>query len=42
MGIKTALVLGPDELENGTLVVKDLQTFEQKAVARNELKSIIA
>ena len=42
LGLKTALVLGPDELANGTVVVKDLQTFEQKPVARNELKSIIA
>lgn len=42
LGLKTAIVLGPDELANGTVVVKDLQTFEQKAVARDELKSIIA
>ena len=42
LGLKTAIVLGPDELANGTVVVKDLQSFEQKAVARHELKSIIA
>lgn len=41
LGIKTALVLGPDELVNGTVVVKDLRSFEQKAVERHELKSVI-
>ncbi|MEL7626056.1 MAG: histidine--tRNA ligase [Anaerolineaceae bacterium] len=41
LGVKFALVLGPDELANGTVMVKDLRTFEQHSVSRNELGSII-
>ena len=40
LGVKLALILGPDELANGTVGVKDLRTFEQRSILRNELKSI--
>jgi histidyl-tRNA synthetase len=40
LGVKFALVLGPDELANDTVVVKDLRTFEQRAIARKGLSSI--
>ena len=37
LGLKKALVLGPDELASGKVVVKDLKTFEQVAVERTQL-----
>ena len=40
LGVKFALVLGPDELANETVVVKDLRTFEQRAISRKDLSSI--
>ncbi len=40
LGVKLALILGPDEMANGTVGVKDLRTFEQRSILRNELKSI--
>lgn len=40
LGVKFALVLGPDELENDLVGVKDLRTFEQESISRSELKSI--
>ena len=40
LGVKIAVVLGPDELENDTVVVKDLRTFEQRVIPRRELASI--
>lgn len=36
-GIPTALVLGPDELARGEVVVKDLRSGEQRSVARAAL-----
>lgn len=36
-GIPLALVVGPDELAAGTVVVKDLRSGEQRAVPRKEL-----
>jgi len=40
LGVKFALVLGPDEVANGTVVVKDLRTFEQRPIPRKDLSSI--
>ena len=40
LGVKFALVLGPDELTNDTVVVKDLRTFEQRTISRKDLSSI--
>lgn len=40
LGVKFALVLGPDELENDLVGVKDLRTFEQESISRSELMSI--
>ncbi|NLB71550.1 MAG: histidine--tRNA ligase, partial [Chloroflexi bacterium] len=40
LGVKFALVLGPDELDNDLVGVKDLRTFEQESISRSELKSI--
>lgn len=40
LGVKKALVLGPDELANGTVAVKDLRTFEQRSIPRDQLSSI--
>ncbi len=37
LGLKTALVLGPDELVENTVVVKNLKTFEQINVPRADL-----
>ncbi|HHX09566.1 MAG TPA: histidine--tRNA ligase [Chloroflexi bacterium] len=37
LGLKTALVLGPDELVENTVVVKNLKTFEQIKVPRADL-----
>lgn len=39
LGVKFALVLGPDELANGTVVVKNLNSFEQHPILRNDLGS---
>jgi histidyl-tRNA synthetase len=36
-GVPLALVLGPDELARGEVVVKDLRSGEQRAVAREAL-----
>jgi histidyl-tRNA synthetase len=40
-GVRYALVLGPDELANGTVVVKDLRTNTQQIVARAEVAGLI-
>ena len=37
LGLKKALVLGPDELAVGKVVVKDLRTFEQVVVDRDQI-----
>ena len=42
LGVKFALVLGPDELATQTVMVKDLQTFEQRSVQRTEIKAIFS
>ena len=42
LGVKFALVLGPDELETQTVMVKDLHTFEQRSVRRAEIKAIFS
>ncbi len=39
LGVKFALVLGPDELANETIVGKDLRTFEQHSIPRKEIGS---
>lgn len=39
LGLSKALVLGPDEIANGKVVVKDLRTFEQLSVERESLIS---
>jgi len=41
MKMKAALVLGPDEVAKGQVVVKNLSTGEQSAVAREELVDLI-
>ncbi len=41
MGMKVALVLGPDELSQGMVALKDLQSGEQSSVRRNEAPSAI-
>ena len=40
LGVKLALVLGPDELASGTVVVKDLKSYEQRSIQRSDLSSI--
>ena len=40
LGVKFALVLGPDEFANGTVTVKDLRSFEQRSILRTEIGSI--
>jgi histidyl-tRNA synthetase len=40
LGVKFALVLGPDELANDTVIVKDLNSFEQRPIPRKDLASI--
>ncbi len=42
LGVKFALVLGPDELATQTVIVKDLHTFEQRSVQRTEIKAIFS
>jgi len=42
LGVKFALVLGPDELATQTVMVKDLHTFEQRSVQRAEIKAIFS
>lgn len=37
LGLKKALVLGPDELATGKVVVKDLRSFEQVVVDRDKI-----
>ena len=37
LGLSRALVLGPEEIEGNTVVVKDLQTYEQVSVIREKL-----
>lgn len=39
LGLKKALVLGPDEIASGNVVVKDLRTFEQVVVNRDQLRA---
>lgn len=41
-GVRFALVLGPDELARGEVVVKDLASGEQRSVARSEVATVIA
>ena len=38
---KSAIILGEDEIKNGTVSVKNLSTSEQKTVQRNDLRSIL-
>ena len=38
---KFAIILGEDEIKNGTVSVKNLSTSEQKTVKRNDLRSIL-
>lgn len=40
-GVPYALVLGPDELARGEVVVKDLRTGEQRSVARDQVLELI-
>lgn len=40
-GIPYALVLGPDELARGEVVVKDLRNGEQRGVARGEIAALL-
>jgi len=37
LGLSKALVLGPEEIEGNTVVVKDLHTYEQVSVNRSQL-----
>jgi histidyl-tRNA synthetase len=37
MGMAVALVLGPDEIANGKVAVKDLQTREQVEVSADNI-----
>jgi len=37
LGLSRALVLGPEEIEGQTVVVKDLHTYEQVSVKREKL-----
>ena len=37
LGLRRALVLGPEEIEGQKVVVKDLQTYEQVSVEREKL-----
>ncbi len=41
LGLMKALVLGPDEIASGMVVVKDLKSFEQVSVKREELAEIL-
>lgn len=41
LGVKKALVLGPDELAQGKVVVKDLSNFEQISVDREHLGEVL-
>ncbi|MGI6258677.1 MAG: histidine--tRNA ligase [Anaerolineaceae bacterium] len=41
LGLMQALVLGPDEIASGMVVVKDLKSFEQVSVKREELAEIL-
>ncbi|WP_029214976.1 histidine--tRNA ligase [Kallotenue papyrolyticum] len=41
-GVPYALVLGPDELARGEVVVKDLRSGEQRSVARDALLAVLA
>ncbi len=36
-----AVILGEDELKNGTISVKNLDTSEQKTIERNEIFEIL-
>ncbi|MFO7168029.1 MAG: histidine--tRNA ligase [Chloroflexota bacterium] len=40
-GIPFALVLGPDELASGTVVVRDLRSGEQQSVRREEVARVV-
>jgi histidyl-tRNA synthetase len=40
-GIPVALVLGPDELDRGEVVLKELKTGEQQTVARSNLVDVL-
>jgi histidyl-tRNA synthetase len=41
MGMRLALVLGPDEVSNGTVTIKDLKTGEQNSLSRQNLVETI-
>jgi histidyl-tRNA synthetase len=41
MGMKIAVVLGPDELSNGRVTIKDLRTADQQSVPRERAAEIV-
>lgn len=41
MGLRLVLVLGPDELANGTIAIKDLQASQQMVVPQEKLEETI-
>jgi histidyl-tRNA synthetase len=41
MGMQAVLVLGPDEMANGTVTVKDLRQGAQVQVARREAAAFL-
>jgi histidyl-tRNA synthetase len=41
MGLRAVIVLGPDELANQMVTIKDLQSGEQSSVSRGEAISAI-
>jgi histidyl-tRNA synthetase len=40
-GVPYALVLGPDEIARGEVVVKDLRSGEQQSVARERVLALV-
>ncbi len=41
MGIRLAVILGPDEIQTGNVIIKDLKTTEQISARRENLQSEI-
>jgi histidyl-tRNA synthetase len=41
LGVKTCLLLGPEELEKDQIIVKDMATGAQKAVSQNDLEQAL-
>ena len=41
LGAKYAIIIGEDEILSGTLAVKNLKTFEQMKVAKEEITNFI-